>query len=82
MGCTSQTFLPLAVANPIEFDDIVARAENEVKALMKNGTLPPGLCEQYDIQLENLKDSSLPDHQVLLMPGVYPRPSPCSLLRI
>ncbi|KAF5329741.1 hypothetical protein D9619_009175 [Psilocybe cf. subviscida] len=72
MGVTSQTFVPLAIANPDEFEDIVLRAEQEVEALKDSGSLPLGLCEQYVIQLENLRNPSLPDHQVMTLPGSYP----------
>jgi hypothetical protein len=80
MGITSQTFIPLTVANPAESEEIISLAEQEVNALKMSGSLPPGLSEQYDIQIENFKNPSLPDHQVMVMPGSYPLPCTCSSL--
>ncbi|KAF5329742.1 hypothetical protein D9619_009174 [Psilocybe cf. subviscida] len=76
MGITSQTFIHLSIANPAESGDIILRAEQEVEALKKSGSPPAGLCEQYDIQLDNLKNPSLPDQQVMILYGSYPVPCP------
>lgn len=57
---------------------IISKAEEEVKALEKSGTLRPGIKEQLDIQLDILKDEKVPDCEIVVMPffasraGKYP----------
>ncbi|KAH9927654.1 GMC oxidoreductase [Fomitopsis serialis] len=48
----------------------------------ESGTLPPGLAEQWDIQLRVLKDATLPDVEVIGFPGwltflSQPEPGKC-----
>lgn len=37
----------------------------------RSGTLPPGLAEQWDIQLRTLKDETLPDIESVVLPGWF-----------
>ena len=69
-GIGSYAYIPFSLANPEAAESFVARAEAFVAEAKKNGTLPPGLAEQYDIQLKHLKDDSLPDLEVFGFPGL------------
>ena len=61
-------FFPLAVANPSETSSLVAKAVRFIEERKNSGKLPPGLAEQYDIQIERLKDQHLPDLEIAVFP--------------
>jgi hypothetical protein len=62
-------YAPLSVTNPEAAATVVEKVENEVERLKKSGTLPPGLAEQYDIQLGSLRNPEIPDCEFILYPG-------------
>lgn len=68
-GFAALCYLPLSVANPDEAPPIIEGIEAHVDHLKKSRRLPPGLAEQYDIQLRMLKDDSLPDTELLAYAG-------------
>ena len=61
-------FFPLSVANPSEESSLVAKAIRLIDERKDSRKLPPGLAEQYDIQIERLKDKSLPDFEFIDFP--------------
>ena len=66
----SYFYAPLSVINPEAAATVIEKVENEVEWLKKSGTLPPGLAEQYDIQMSRLRNPEIPDCQFILYPGV------------
>ena len=69
LGVTSFAYLPLSVANPKDSTSLVSKASQVIKEQKASGKLPPGLAEQYDIQLATLKDDTLPDLELALFPA-------------
>jgi choline dehydrogenase-like flavoprotein len=70
LGLTSFAYLPwrFAFANGEEKKLI----EDKVAELEKNkDKFPPGLWEQYKIQIENLRDEAVPDLELAVFPGFY-----------
>ena len=61
-GCT---FVPLQVFSD-RAGELIASLEKSLAA--KADKLPPGLKEQYDVQLEMLKDSNVPDIEIVVFP--------------
>ena len=59
---------PIFVANPGEASSLVAKAVLLIEEQKNSGKLPRGLAEQYDIQIERLKDESLPDIKITAFP--------------
>ena len=59
-------------------DGAAARIEEE----KQRGILPPGLADQYDIQLRALKDGTLPDIQIIASPAPYSTRCECVVLLI
>jgi hypothetical protein len=64
-------YIPLSTASPEAAPEIIKKVELEVETLKRSGTLPPGLAEQLDLQLSNLRDPKIPDCQVVLFPGYW-----------
>ena len=69
VGITSFAFFPLSTANPTQSAKIIDGVAKQVAELKKGGKLPPGLAEQYDIQLETLRSDTLPDLEIVAIPG-------------
>ena len=79
LGLTSFTYFPLSVANPREAPSLVAKAADIIAKQKASGKLPPGLAEQYDIQLATLKSDTLPDLEVACFPGFLTSACACDL---
>lgn len=62
---TAFAYYPLSFALPDSGSKVVQSAVDQVAELKKNGKLPPGLEEQYDLQLKALQDSAVPDCQFI-----------------
>jgi hypothetical protein len=69
---TRFAYLPLSAINPERTAEIIKNVEQEVGALKMSGTLPPGRIDQYEIQLDNLRNPEVPDCQMILSPGYWP----------
>jgi hypothetical protein len=63
-------YFSLQFANPEAADEIISRLEGKIGELKKSGKLPPGLAEQYDIQLAILRDPNVPDIEILPTTGL------------
>ena len=71
LGITSFTYLPLSLANPQEACSLIAKAEQSIERQRASGSLPPGLTEQYDVQVAALKDESIPDLEIAMFPSAF-----------
>ncbi|KAF8587124.1 GMC oxidoreductase [Ramaria rubella] len=71
VGVTSFAYFPLSAANHKKAPSLIAEVEREIEEQKKLGKLAPGLAEQLDIQLQNLKDDSIPDLEILAFPSFF-----------
>lgn len=76
-GITSYAFIPLAAISPKGALDLSNGVAEKIDNLKKDGKLPPGLAEQLDIQLENLRNDTLPDVEIIAAPCHMVAPSEC-----
>ena len=76
MGMVTAAFLPLDQITP-EAQSIFQQAKKEVEKLDIAGALPPGLKEQYDIQLHRLQPGTGkgPQCEFICFPGLLSQPS-------
>lgn len=70
-GITSYTYIPLQVTNPKDASTIIAKAEKSIEEWKASGKLPAGLAEQYDLQLDVLKEVTAPDFEIIGFPGRF-----------
>jgi len=68
---TSFAYLPLSFANPEAAPAVVQNIERKVEELKESGQLPPGVAEQYEIQLRKLRDPAVPDCEIIILPGSF-----------
>jgi hypothetical protein len=68
---TAWTYYSLPFASPQGAAGIIEKIEDKVANLSRSGTLPPGLAEQYNVQLESIRDPNIPDCQSVVFPGFY-----------
>lgn len=71
LGVTAFAFAPLQVVSPVAASDIIGDMSAYVEEKKQSGILPPGLAEQWEIQLRVLKDPTLPDTEVIGYPGFF-----------
>ncbi|KZT66296.1 GMC oxidoreductase [Daedalea quercina L-15889] len=64
-GISAYSFLPIQTMNPNGAPEIIEGVSKLVEEQIKSGKLPPGLAEQYKIQLRTLKDAHVPDLEVI-----------------
>ena len=72
MGVVDFAFVPVEIVSD-RADEIYLKAKMRVEQLDKEGRLPPGLKEQYEIQLERLqprKNQSGPGCEIIGVPGI------------
>jgi len=55
----------------MEASIIVDKIEAEVEERQGKGLLPPGLAEQFALQISTLRDERLPDFEVVALPGFF-----------
>ncbi|KAJ7466573.1 GMC oxidoreductase [Mycena galericulata] len=67
MGITSFAYFPLSTAT-MDAPALIDRAASNTKAC---GPLPPGLQDQFNLQLECLHDDSAPDLEVIAFPAFF-----------
>ncbi|TDL20968.1 GMC oxidoreductase [Rickenella mellea] len=70
MSAAGLTFAPLQIIAPERFDELTELAQNIASKA------PPELKEQYDIQVNRLRDKSLPNCEIGLFPGFWSAPNP------
>ena len=68
LGVNGCVYTPLQAASPNGAAGIIERVAAFVEEKKRSGTLPPGLAEQWDIQLRTLKDETLPDIESVVLP--------------
>ncbi|KAJ7615326.1 GMC oxidoreductase [Roridomyces roridus] len=66
-GITSLAYLPLSAATP-DAPALIERVAAGIEAQVEAGGMPPGLREQYELQIARLRDDSLPDLQLIAVP--------------
>ena len=71
LGVNACVYAPLQVVSPNAASNIIERATAFVEEKRRSGTLPPGLAEQWNIQLRTLKDETLPDIECVALPGWF-----------
>ena len=74
-GSSSFAYIPLSTVNPKEAPGLIDGLANKIDNAKRDGKLPPGLAEQYDLQLEVLRNGELPDVEVTVFPGYLVAPS-------
>jgi len=77
MGITSFAYIPLSVTSPEEAPGLIEGVAKKIDDAKRDGKLPPGLAEQLDIQLEILRNDTVPDVEVVAVPSHVVAPSKC-----
>ncbi|KAF8877062.1 GMC oxidoreductase [Gymnopilus junonius] len=72
-GVTSAAYFPFSIINWKEFPVLIDNLEAELATQQKSGMLPPGLEEQFRIQISALRDNAIPDCEILCFPGLNSR---------
>ncbi|KDR78171.1 hypothetical protein GALMADRAFT_155158 [Galerina marginata CBS 339.88] len=70
-GLTSFSYFPLSLTNPDKALDLINKLEEEVDAKQKGMT--PGLEEQLRLQISALRDDTIPDCEIAIIPGFFLR---------
>ncbi|KAF8958575.1 GMC oxidoreductase [Flammula alnicola] len=71
VGITSFSYIPLSSANADVASSVIDKAEKEVKARKEGGLLPPGLAEQFELQLSLFRDDTVPDLEIVAFPAFF-----------
>ncbi|KAF9040114.1 GMC oxidoreductase [Panaeolus papilionaceus] len=71
VGITSFAYFPLSAADAAAASNMVQQLDEEIKSQKASSSLKPGLAEQLEIQLEILKDDTLPDIEIVAFPGLF-----------
>lgn len=50
---------------------LIENLEKDIKERIERGEIPPALAKQYEIQLDTLKNDSLPDMELIIFPGYF-----------
>lgn len=66
---SSWAYFPLSFASPDGIERIIRDLEDKINDLERHKKLPPGLMEQYKIQLQSLREPKVPDCQHTAFPG-------------
>ena len=66
-GITSFAYFSLETASPSDAPAMIKSLEAEID--MRKANAPPGLKEQWDLQLEILRNNKLPDLEIVVVPG-------------
>lgn len=66
-GITSFAYFSLAAAAPSAAPSIIASLEAEIEK--RKAGAPVGLKDQWDVQLQTLRDEGLPDLEIVIIPG-------------
>ena len=72
-GVSSAAYFPLSATKWAELESWIERLEADVSARQENGQLAPGLEEQFRIQIDALRDDTIPDCEILCFPGLNSR---------
>lgn len=73
LGSGCFTFVPLAsiTSTSDEAIALIARQRRKIEDKIKSGTLPPGLKEQYELQLAGFESGKGGDCELIVFPGSY-----------
>ncbi|KAF7970350.1 hypothetical protein HWV62_24322 [Athelia sp. TMB] len=66
-GITSFAYFSLETASPTDAPAMIKSLEAEIDTRKANA--PPGLKEQWDLQLEILRNNKVPDLEIVVVPG-------------
>jgi hypothetical protein len=77
MGITSYTYIPLSFINPKKAPGLIEGVAQKINDAKRDGKLPPGLTEQLDVQLEILRNDTVPDVEIVAVPCHLVAPSEC-----
>ena len=69
MSVTSCAYIPFSSVNPEAHSKMVSELSAYIDEQKSHGNLPPGLAEQYEIQLRHLRDGTIADMEFLAFPG-------------
>lgn len=76
----SIAWLPLSdITSAARVKELVDAEEAQVEQHLKSSKSQPGLREQYDIQLEMLKDPDSVDGEIIVVPFYFPSPTGISI---
>lgn len=70
---TSFAFFPLTTANPSAAPSLIASLVEDLEK-RKEGA-PPGLKEQWELQMETLRNDGVPELEMIMVPGYQFAPS-------
>ncbi|KAF4611787.1 hypothetical protein D9613_004003 [Agrocybe pediades] len=70
-GSSTAAFIKNSIVDASKADIHISNVEQEILQHKLSGNLPPGLLEQYELQLPALKDEENPDGELFLFPGHY-----------
>jgi len=73
LGSGCFTFVPLTsiTSTPEEAHALIARQRRKIDNKIKSGKLPPGLKEQYELQLAGFESGKGGDCELIVFPGSY-----------
>lgn len=65
MAPSAFAYFPLTFALPESGAKLLKNTEENIQKLKESGNLPPGLAEQYELQLAALRNPAVPDCQLI-----------------
>ncbi|TFK47199.1 GMC oxidoreductase [Heliocybe sulcata] len=71
LGITSLSYLPLSFYSPTSADQIIEEVHRRILDYKNAASLPPGRLEQLDVQLNALRDGTVPDVEFIGFPGYF-----------
>jgi hypothetical protein len=77
LGVTSFAYIPLSAISPKESPSLVEGVAQKIDDAKRDHKLPSGLAEQLDVQLEILRNDTLPDLEIVAVPCYLVAPSEC-----
>lgn len=71
LGCF--TFVPLTTITSVPEDAhaLIAQQRQRIESKIESGTLPPGLKEQYELQLQEFESGKGGDCELVSFPGTF-----------
>lgn len=76
---STMAYLPIQLTSSSDATETIQGVVSYIEEQKRNGKLPPGLGDQYDIQQRILKDGSLPDLQIIASPAPYSTRCECAI---
>lgn len=69
----SLSYIPLQTASD-RADALIAKLKAKLEK--NRDKYPPGLFDQYEVQLQLLQDKDTPDFEIVMLPFAFPAPFP------